>query len=420
MPRPVLVAALGVLTVALDAAVNIAFPAISTAFHVPATSIQWIVLTYMVTFAVALIPAGRLADRVGHARVFQGGLALTGVAHVLCGLAPAWASLLGARVVQGMGAALLMASAPALVTLATEAGRRGQALGRLGLAASLGAVVGPLGGGILVGALGWRVVYLGRLPLVMLALGLCQELPGKNASPGSARADLGAPPAAVPWDTPPAGRADGGLTDPRAFVLANAAHLLAFVALFAVWLLVPYYLIDRRGFPAGLGGLLFTTGPLAQACAAPLGGRLADRGAGRWLAPLALALEGVGLWLTGRLDDVATPARIVLALGLGGFGSGLFLVANMHYVMAALSPSRQGMAGSLVALMRTAGVVVGANVTTAVYAARLSAHAHLGKGGAAPSAFTDAFSVAAAIAVAAALLSLVPPRARSAADAPTP
>jgi MFS family permease len=414
MPRAVLVAALGVLTVALDAAVNIAFPAISAAFHVPATSIQWIVLTYMVTFAVALIPAGRLADRAGHARIFQGGLALTGGAHVLCGLAPAWTWLLGARVVQGLGAALLMGSAPALVTLSTDADRRGRALGRLGLAASLGAVVGPLAGGLLVGALGWRVVYLGRLPLVMLALGLARALPGKSVSPGSARADVGAP-AAIP----PVGSPDG-LTDLRAFVIANAAHLLAFVALFAVWLLVPYYLIDRRGFPAGLGGLLFTTGPLAQACAAPLGGRLADRGAGRWLAPLALALEGVGLWFTGRLDDVATPARIVVTLGLGGFGSGLFLVANMHYVMAALAPSRQGMAGSLVALMRTAGVVVGANVTTAVYAARLSAHAHLGESGAASSAFTDAFSVAAAIAGAAALLSLVPPRTRDAVRSSTP
>ncbi len=415
MSRPVLLAALGVLTVSLDTAVNIAFPAISAAFQVAATSIQWIVLTYMVTFAIALIPAGWLADRIGHARVFQGGLALTGVAHVLCGLAPAWAWLLGARVVQGLGAALVMASAPALVTLSMEADRRGRALGRLGLAASLGAVVGPLGGGVLIGALGWRVAYLGRLPLVAVALGLCWALPERTVSPGSTRPDIGPPPAAVLGDAPPAGSAASGLTDPRTFALANAAHLLAFVALFAVWLLVPYYLIDRRGFSAGLGGVLFTTGPLAQACAAPLGGRLADRGAGRGLAPLALAIEGVGLWLTGRLDDVAGLARIALALGLGGFGSGLFLVANMHYVMAALSPSRQGMAGSLVALMRTTGVVVGANVTTAVYAARLSAHAHLGEGGAASSAFTDAFSVAAAIAGAAALLSLVPPRARDAA-----
>jgi len=139
----VLVAALGVLTISLDAAVNIALPAISRTFGVPATSIQWIVLTYVVTFAVALIPAGRVADRVGHARVFRVGLALTGAAHLLCGLAPAWPWLLGARVVQGLGAALVMASAPALVTLATEASRRGRALAWLGLAASVGAVVGP-------------------------------------------------------------------------------------------------------------------------------------------------------------------------------------------------------------------------------------------------------------------------------------
>jgi len=420
MPRPALVATLGVLTVALDAAVNIAFPAISNAFDVPATSIQWVVLTYMGTFAILLIPAGRLADEVGHARVFRGGLALTGVAHLMCGLAPAWPWLLSARVAQGVGAALLMASAPALVTLTTEAGRRGHALGQLGLAASLGAVVGPLGGGILVGALGWRVVYLGRLPLVMLALGLSRALPGTSVSPGSARAAIGVPPAAIPGDTPPARRADDGVTDLRTFVIANAAHLLAFVALFAVWLLVPYYLIDRRGFPAALGGLLFTTGPLAQACATPLGGRLADRGAGRWLAPLALALESGGLWLTGTLDDIATPARIVLALGLGGFGSGLFVVANMHYVMSALPPGRQGVAGSLVALMRTAGVVLGANVTTAIYAARLSAHAELGPGDAAAAAFADVFGVAAVIAAAAAVLSIVPPRPNKTADAPAP
>jgi MFS family permease len=410
MLTPVLVAALGVLTVALDAAVNIAFPAISAAFDVPATSIQLVVLTYMVTFAVALIPAGRVADRVGHAHVFRAGLALTGVAHLLCGLAPGWVWLLNARVAQGLGAALVMGSAPALVTLSTNPGRAGRALGRLGLAASLGAVVGPLGGGILIGALGWRVAYLGRLPLVVLALGLCRTLPRASGSRGTAHGHVGALPATIPPDTASAERIHGGPADLRTFVLANAARLLAFAALFAVWLLVPYYLIDRRGFPAGLGGLLFTTGPLAQACAAPLGGRLADRGAGRWLAPLALALEGAGLWLTGRLDDVATPARIVVALGLGGFGSGLFLVANMHYVMAALPPARQGMAGSLVALMRTAGVVVGASVTTAVYAARLSAHAGLGSGPAAAAAFADAFGVATAIAGVAALLSLVPPR----------
>ena len=401
MPASVLVAALGVLIVGLDAAVNIAFPAISVAFQIPATSIQWIVLTYMGAFAVTLIPAGRLGDRVGHERVFRGGLGLTGVAHLLCGIAPAWGWLLGARVAQGVGSALVMASAPAIVTLATAPGRRGRALGWVGLAASLGAVLGPLGGGILVGTLGWRVVYLGRLPLVLLGLALCGTLPGKG---------LSREPAGRGLEVPRPDRGADSLVDRRTFVIANGAHLLSWVALFAVWLLVPYYLIDRRGFAAGLAGMLFAVGPLAQASAGPLGGRLADRAAGRWIAPVGLAVEGLGLWLTGHLGDVASPARIAATLGLGGLGSGLFIVANMHYVMTALSPSRQGVAGGLVVLMRTAGVVVGATLMSGVYAARLPTHAHLGADGAAAAAFTDAFGVAAALACAAAILSLLPPR----------
>jgi MFS family permease len=408
--RPLTVVALGVLTIFLDSAVNIAFPAISVAFGVPDTSIQWVVLTYVVTFAGALIHAGRLADRVGHARVFRAGLALTGLAHVLCGLAPVWGWLLGARIAQGLGAALVMASAPALVTLATDAARHGRVLGQLGLAASLGMVLGPLAGGALVGAFGWRVVYLGRLPLVALALGLGRGLRPAREAGAPAVADLGAE---------AAGPSAERVTDIRTLVFANAANLLANAALFAVWLLVPYYLLDRRGFSAGLGGLLFAAGPLAWACGSPIGGRLTDRGAGRWLAPLALTVEGLGLWLTGRLDDRASPAAVVAALGIGGFGYGLFVIANMHYVMGALPRARQGVAGSLVSLMRTAGIVLGASLTTAVYAARLSAHAALGPGSAA-AAFGDAFRLAAAIAGVATLLCLASPRARGSARAAVP
>ena len=410
-----LIAVLGTLTIGLDTAVNIALPAISAAFDVPATSIQWIVLTYIVTFAVALIPAGRLADRAGHARVFRAGLALTGVAHALCGLALAWLWLLGARIVQGLGAALVMASAPALVTLSTDPGARGQALGRLGLAASLGAAIGPLGGGVLVGLVGWRLVYLGRLPLVALTLGLSCRVPGVEALAPVRGGRLAVGPRTAPRSGP--GRA--ALADPRMFVAANGAHLLANAALFAIWLLVPYYLIDRRRFSAGVGGLLFTTCPLAQVCVMPLGGYLADRGVDRWLAPLALGMEAVGLWLTGRLGAAATPVDIVLALGLAGVGSGLFVVANMHYVMGALPRTHQGVAGSLISLMRTAGIVVGANVTTAVYAAGLSAPTSLGSDDAVARAFAGAFGVATAIAGVAALLSLVPPRARRATADPS-
>jgi MFS family permease len=432
------VAALGTLAVMLDSAVNIAFPAISAAFDVPATSIQWIVLTYLVAFSLALLPAGRLADRAGPAQACRAGLWVTGAAHLLCGLAPAWSGLLAARVLQGLGAALIMASAPALVTLTAPADRRGRALGRLGLATSLGGVIGPLAGGALVGLVGWPVVYLGRVPLSVAALLLARgpgavtaapphdppmptdrstgDSPSRTEAGGAAS---GASTVARPGRARPAPGAAArvrAVADLRAFACANGANLLANAGWFAVWLLVPYYLIDRRGFSPGVAGVLFTAGALAGAAATPLGGRLADRGPGRLLAPLALALEGIGLWLTGRLGDGTGATAIVAALALGGFGYGLFLVPNMHYVMSALPRARQGAAASLLALMRTGGIVVGANVTTAVYAARLVAH---GREGLAPTAagslaFRDALAVAAAVAGLAALLSLVGPRGRRA------
>jgi MFS family permease len=401
------VAGLGVLTVMLDAAVNLAFPAISAAFGVPVTGIQWVVLAYIGVFAGALLPAGRLGDRAGHARVFRLGLGITGVAHLAAGLAPTWAVLLGGRVVQGVGAALVMASAPALVTLATPAERRGRALGRLGVAASLGMVLGPLVGGVLLDALGWRIVYLGRLPLVAAALGIgarldagagAPDLPGRTARPRAA----------------PAGTDGLRIADLRAFLVANALHLLANAALFAIWLLVPYDLLGRRDLPAALGGLVFTAGPLAWACAAPLGGRLADQGMGRWVPSAALAGEAAGLWWVGRLDAEASSASLAAALGLAGFGYGLFLVPNTHDVMTALPRARQGLAAGLVALMRTAGILVGAQLTTAVYAARLAAHGARGLGGAAAeaAAFGDALGAAAGLALLAAALGVVPPRAR--------
>src|SRR5581483_1668071 len=124
MCRPVRGTALAALTVMLDSAVNIAFPAISAAFRVPATSIQWVALAYVGAFAVGLLPAGRLADRAGPGWALRAGLAITAGAQLACGLAPAWPGLLAARVVQGVGAALVMAAAPAAVTRGVAADRR--------------------------------------------------------------------------------------------------------------------------------------------------------------------------------------------------------------------------------------------------------------------------------------------------------
>jgi predicted MFS family arabinose efflux permease len=192
---------------------------------------------------------------------------------------------------------------------------------------------------------------------------------------------------------PPSAR--GVAADPPAFVRANASNLVASAAHFFVWLLVPFYLVERRALPAGTAGLLLGVGSLAAAVAAPLGARSADAWGARPVVGVALGLEAAGLALASRLDAASSGAEIALALALAGGGMGLFTTPNMHYVMAALPASRQGWAGSLVVLMRMLGIVAGALAATA-------ADERL--------AFGGALRVAAGLAAAALVLGLWRPR----------
>jgi len=360
-------------------------------------AIQWIVIAYILTDACLILSAGRLADRIGHRRVFGLGLAVTGTALLLCGLAPALRWLLVARVLQGAGAALVLASAPALVSLATPDALRQRALGWYNLAFGVGVVIGPLLGGALVAAWSWRAVYLIRVPLAVLALLLAWW--------GLPRVTRGRGPRAAP-------EAAGGLADRRTFAVANASNLVANAALFFVWLLVPYYLVQGRGLPTALSGVLFAIGTLGTAVGAPVGGWWADAWGARRVVSLALAIEAVGLALTSRLHAASSVTEIALALALAGGGMGLFTVPNMHFVMSALPRARQGWGGGLVVLMRMLGIAAGASLATAAYEGRLAAYRAGGLGAVdgAALAFRDAFLLAGAIAAAAALLSLVPPR----------
>jgi MFS family permease len=343
-----------------------------------------VVVAYVLTDAACLLPAGRLADRVGPAAVFRAGLATTVVALLGCGLAPSFGWLLAARVAQGVGAALVLGSAAALVTLASPAAARQRALGWYNLAFGLGAAIGPLVGGALVAAVGWRAVYMVRAPVAALVLAAAawRGLP-RGPKPG--------PPAPTP--------AAPVAADRPAFVRANASNLVASAAHFFVWLLVPFYLVERRALPAETAGLLFGVSSLAAAVAAPLGARSAEAWGARPVVGLALGLEAAGLALASRLDPASSGAEIAVALALAGGGMGLFTTPNMHYVMAALPASRQGWAGSLVVLMRMLGIVLGALAAT-LADARL--------------AFRGALLVAAGLAGGALVLGLWRPRRRAA------
>ncbi len=446
-------ASLSALLGSLDSSVNIAFPAISTAFALEVSRIQWVVVSYVLTYASLLLGCGRLADLWGHERILTWGLATSALAFLLCGLAPTFAWLLAARVLQGVAIALVFAAAPALVTLAVPPEERGRALGIFQMSAAIGFALGPPLGGILVDSFGWRAVYLFRVPLALLLAVLAIGQPRVAHDQGNdQRFDLlGALTLAgsvagflfalsrgrdLGWTSPvvlslllgasgcltgflitetraSAPVVDLSLFSRPAFTLANLLNVLANCTMFAIWLLVPYYIVNALGYSAAVGGLLMLPNPLTTALAAPLAGRLSDRLGTSLICTLGLGLEALGLWCISCLDAGSGYIPVALALGLVGLGLGIFQTPNMSFVMGAIPREQQGVAGSMAQMMRTLGVVIGVTSASmlfdsrrAVYTERLQLQAVNDPGSFIP-AFQDVFVISAVVCLLAFGLSLV-------------
>ena len=379
------VAAAGALVVSLDSMMNIAFPAIAAAFAVPPERVRWVIICYVLTYAVTSFVGGAAADRIGHVSVFRAGVALSVVAFLMGGAARSFDWLLIARVVQGFAGGLIYGTAPALATFGTPPEARGRRLGFLSAAMGLG-LLGSLPAGALVESFGWRAVCHVRVPAALAVL----------VWAAVTRAQAGEP------ERRPMGLGDVTLGP---VLRAGALSFVARGAIFAIWLLAPFYLVETRGLGAFVGGIFFMLTPLGTTLAAPLSGRFADRVGASMPAVVGLALEAAGLAALGFVDGATPLAAIALALFVAGFGLGFFEVPNMAAIMAAFPSSRQGAAGGFSFLARTLGVVAGVAVTGQIVAARSAAVGFLG-------AFAESLLVAAVAVAAASVLALVGARAR--------
>jgi MFS family permease len=384
------VAAAGALVVSLDSMMNIAFPAIAAAFAVPPERIRWVIICYVLTYAITSFAGGAVADHIGHVTVFRAGVALSVAAFVMGGAAPTFEWLLIARVVQGFAGGLIYGTAPALATLGAPPSVRGRRLGFLSAAMGLG-LLGSLPAGALVEAFGWRAVYHVRVPLALAVFvwaATTRSEPIERERKPMAFADL-----------------------TRAAVLrAGALSFVARGAIFAIWLLVPFYLVETRGLGALVGGVFFMLTPLGTTIAAPMGGRLADRVGPAAPAVAGLALEAAGLAILAFVGGATPLAVVALGLFVAGFGLGFFEVPNMATIMAAFPSGQQGAAGGLSFLARTLGVVAGVAVAGQIVAARAGAVGFLG-------ALAESLLLAAGAVAAAAIVALVGARARRPIDA---
>jgi MFS family permease len=379
---PVLLAALGALVVSLDSTVNIAFPAMSAAFAADPTAIRWVIICYVLTYAVTSFVAGLLADRFGPARVFTTGLWLSSATFLAYLAVPSFAGVLAARVAQGVGGGLVYGSAPALVTLSLPRSQHGRGLGVMSVGLGAGLAVGPLIGGLLVAAFGWRAVFVFRAP-VAAAVALVSSLRLVLMSGAGRRWRLPALPEVF-----------------RAQVLsALALVFIANWAQFAVWLLMPFFLVEVLGLSPIEGGMVFMLTPLGTALAAPLGGWLTDHAGRRTPMAAGLAVEAAGLYAISQATAETPMVALAGALALVGVGLGIFQVPNLAQVMVAFPDARQGAAGGLAFMVRTLGVVVGVQATSALFGASREAVGFV-------AAFERAFAGAAIVCALGALLAL--------------
>ena len=397
---------LGTSVVPLDSAVNIAFPDITGSFGLPIETIQWVVICYVLTHAALMLAFGRLGDVFGYDRVFRAGLLWNAVAFVCCAAAPSFGWLLFCRFLQGIGAALILSCAPALVTGLFPEDRRSRALAAFTMMYALGSAAGPLLGGGLVDLWGWPAVFWFRATIAVVALIFLEGLPaaprrgprepvdivgagvlalaistllltlnqlqhpGRQlfaliAFSGVAAASLFG---FVRWErrvAQPIVNLDFFRTG--GFAAINGASVSVYLTSFAVMLLAPYYLVRFTDLPLPLAGAVLATSSIGSIAASPLAGRLIERIPAAPVAALGAVLSGAGLFLIGGRGIGTASASIVVPLALQGFGVGLFQVAYMDLVMGTLPPQHRGVAGSLAMLTRTLGIVIGATLLTLVF-----------------------------------------------------
>jgi len=394
-----LIVATGVFMSTLDSSmVNIALPLIMKDFNSSLRSTEWIVLIYLLTITATLLFWGHLSDRLGRRRIYTSGLLIFGAGSLACAWSPSLALLVFFRFIQALGAAMIMSTGPAIIKETFPPEQLGRSLGLIGTAVALGLMSGPGLGGLLLEFFNWRALFFLTVPLgLIFAMLAAKILPGPSQR-SSAPLDW---PGAVAWAAALilfslalthamapewsgawilllalAGscslacflRIEKTVLHPllalalfrdRAFSMAMISAVLSFVLLFAVILLMPFYLDRILGLPPSRIGLVMLAVPSSIMVVSPVAGWLADRISARILSTAGLLLSSLGAILLSGVQAETELRTIAGTLILLGFGQALFLSPNSASVLARVDRKQTGSAAALLATARNLGMLMG-------------------------------------------------------------
>ncbi len=328
---------------------NVGLPALAHVFNASFHAVQWVVLAYLFAITAVIVNAGRLGDRLGRRRLLLSGLLLFAAACALCAVAPSLPWLIGARVLQGVGAAVMMAMTLAMVGETVSRERTGRVMGWLGTMSAVGTAMGPSVGGMLLSLWGWRALFLVGAPLGMLAAALAfHYLPIDRQAPAATSGDGF-------WRP---------LKDP-ALRAGLAMSALVSAVIMSTFVVGPFYLSRGLGLDAAWMGLAMAVGPCVSALNGLPAGQLTDRLGSQRMTRAGLGVMGLGALLLAVASGLIAYLGSLILLTLG---YSLFQAANNTAVMSDVEPARRGTVSGLLNLSRNLGLIFGAWALGAVFA----------------------------------------------------
>jgi EmrB/QacA subfamily drug resistance transporter len=384
-------------------AVNIALPAIQNEFSVDAVLLSWIANAYLLATGVSLVPVGKIADIYGRRKIFVSGIFVFTAFTVGAAFAQSVFCIILFRIIQGLGAAMIMTTGFAIITAVFPLNERGKAIGIIVAAVYIGLSTGPFAGGILTGTYGWRSIFLVNGPIGLLAfilsltkirdewadakderldilgsvlyglslvcliygLSLLPELLGIALLCGGISGF-----AAFVWQelrTPFPVFEVRLFYHNRTFSFSSLAALINYAATFAVSFLLSLYLQYIKGMSPESAGFVLICQPIMQALFSPLAGRLSDRIEPAIIASLGMALTAAGLISFSFLRYSTPTIYIIASLIILGIGFALFSSPNMNAIMSSVENRYYGIASGAVATMRLIGQMLSIAIATLIF-----------------------------------------------------
>ena len=400
--------------------VNVALPTLMRVYASSLALTEWVVLIYLLTITVSLLFWGYLSSGIGQGIVYSRGLLVFSLGSFLCTLAPTISLLIFFRFVQATGAAMMMAMGPALIKSSFPREQLGRGLGLVGIATSIGLMIGPAVSGLILRWFHWRLIFLVTVPIGLLVYFSGRGILVPLGVPDNAKDGQGHQfyvkkkntfdgvggllyALAVILTVLVLSHATGSgaygwsvvyalvvslvwaifvwherkmqspllpvaLFQKPFFAMAMVSAMLSFTVLFFVLLLMPFYLSSVRQFPPDQVGYFMMAVPLCVFFIAPVAGRLHDAIGARIIASFGLCCCLVSLVLLTRLTAVTSWIFIVFSLSLLGFGQAMFLPPNSAAALSGVPREESGITSSLLATSRNMGMLMGTALAGCVFA----------------------------------------------------